>query len=139
MFDIVYIKGGNAANIIRAATSSSGVQDPGVGPTPNDGDICDLPLSVRRKILQQAVRTIENRVEVVQCMTVTSLDTTIRKNQLESFFNTVTLAGEEGLVVKDLTSKYLIGEKSRKEAKWVKMKPEYGDQTTDLDLIVIGE
>lgn len=48
------------------------------------------------------------------------------------------VTGEEGLVVKDLTSPYELGVKSKALGHWVKMKPEYGDQTEDLDLIVLG-
>lgn len=45
---------------------------------------------------------------------------------------------EEGLVVKDLESQYILGEKARGLQHWVKMKPEYSDQTTNLDVIVLG-
>ena len=31
-----------------------------------------------------------------------------------------------------------IGEKSRKKCLWVKMKPEYSDETADMDLIILG-
>ena len=143
VFDIVYISGKGSRSIVRAAveTSQVAVQDRAAlldDMQESVGDICHLPLDVRRRVLKSVVRLVEDRLVVVQCLSVTSLDTAVRKTQLETFFNTVTLAGEEGLVVKDLTSPYLIGEKSRKSAKWVKMKPEYGDQTTDLDLIVLG-
>lgn len=143
VFDIVYISGKGSRSIVKAAveTSQVPVQDRAVlleNMQESVGDICHLPLDVRRRVLKSVVRLVEDRLVIVQCLSVTSLDITARKAQLEAFFNTVTLAGEEGLVVKDLTSPYLIGEKSRKSAKWVKMKPEYGDQTTDLDLIVIG-
>jgi hypothetical protein len=33
---------------------------------------------------------------------------------------------------------YELGEKSRGTALWVKMKPEYGDQTEDLDMLILG-
>ena len=139
----MYISGKGSSSIVRAAveTSQVTVQDRAalLGDVQDSvGDICHLPLDVRRRVLKSVVRLVEDRLEIVQCFSVTSLDISIRKAQLEAFFNTATLAGEEGLVVKDLTSPYFIGEKSRKSAKWVKMKPEYGDQTTDLDLIVIG-
>lgn len=143
VFDIVYISGKGSRSIVKAAveTSQVPVQDRAAlleNMQESVGDICHLPMDVRRRVLKSVVRLVEDRLVIVQSLSVTSLDITARKAQLEAFFNTVTLAGEEGLVVKDLTSPYLIGEKSRKSAKWVKMKPEYGDQTTDLDLIVIG-
>jgi hypothetical protein len=34
---------------------------------------------------------------------------------------------------------YELGEKSRGTALWVKMKPEYGDQTEDLDMLILGK
>ena len=126
------IGGGTVGGIRGGGGGGVGVRG-GVG-----GDLSRYPLGVRRRLLHAVIRPIENRFEIVQCQTVTSLDVNTRRSQLESFFNTVTLAGEEGLMVKDLTGSYVIGERSKKAAKWVKMKPEYGDQTTDLDLIVIG-
>jgi hypothetical protein len=38
-----------------------------------------------------------------------------------------------------LVCSYELGEKSRGTALWVKMKPEYGDQTEDLDMLILGE
>jgi hypothetical protein len=38
-----------------------------------------------------------------------------------------------------VTCSYELGEKSRGTALWVKMKPEYGDQTEDLDMLILGE
>lgn len=45
---------------------------------------------------------------------------------------------EEGLMVKDLTSPYVVGEKSRSRQHWIKMKADYSDQTTNLDVLVLG-
>ncbi|CAN0389132.1 unnamed protein product, partial [Discosporangium mesarthrocarpum] len=44
----------------------------------------------------------------------------------------------EGLVLKDLKSSYQLGEKSRHSGSWVKMKPEYSDQTSDMDLLILA-
>lgn len=142
VFDIIYVDGPGSVEIVTAAIEEAKVTV-AVEYCPNPisgsvGDISHLPLAVRRRILHKALRKESNRCEVVQCASVTSLDVGTRRTQLEDFFNIVTLAGEEGLVVKNLSSKYYLGEKSRKIAKWIKMKPEYGDQTTDLDFVVIG-
>jgi DNA ligase-4 len=47
----------------------------------------------------------------------------------------MTQAGEEGLVVKDLLSTYILAERTKR---WVKMKPDYSNMAADLDLIVLG-
>ena len=143
VFDIMYVSGPGVSAIVTAAIEAAEVtvsaehrNDPSGDSV---GDISQLPLAVRRRILHKVMIKVPNRFEMVQCASVTALDVGARRIQLEDFFNTVTLAGEEGLVVKDLTSKYYLGEKSRKTSKWIKMKPEYGDQTTDLDFVVIGD
>lgn len=41
-------------------------------------------------------------------------------------------------MVKDLTSPYVVGEKSRSRQHWIKMKADYSDQTTNLDVLVLG-
>ena len=142
IFDIIYVDGPGATEIVTAAIEEAkatvAIECCSYPISGSVGDISHLPLAVRRRILHKALRKVPNRCEVVQCASVTALDVGKRRAELEDFFNTVTLAGEEGLVVKNLSSKYYIGEKSRKIAKWIKMKPEYGDQTTDLDFVVIG-
>ena len=45
---------------------------------------------------------------------------------------------EEGIVVKDLTSPYILGQKSRSLQHFIKMKPDYSDEAPSLDLIVLG-
>jgi ATP-dependent DNA ligase len=61
-----------------------------------------------------------------------------RQAEIASFFHDAVDRQEEGLVVKDLESPYLVGEKSRAKSHWVKMKPEYSDQTANLDVCVVG-
>lgn len=49
--------------------------------------------------------------------------------------------GEEGLVVKELSSPYVFGTaRSRTQAYWRKIKPDYGDvhAASDIDAVVIG-
>ena len=103
----------------------------------NIGDISPLPLILRRKILTSLVNPIESIVEIVQSKSVFVKDVFTRVEELQLYFNSIVEAQQEGLVVKNLLSPYVIGEKSRQLAYWVKAKPEYGD-TEDLDLIVLG-
>ena len=134
-FDVIFLEGPQAQTIIQAALQECGIFGRYVPP----GEITNLPLVVRRSILTKVVAPIPNRVDIVPSRIVTTQDTALRKEQIESYFNELTLAGEEGLVIKNLNSCYELGEKSRGMALWVKMKPEYGDQTEDLDLLILGD
>ena len=87
------------------------------------GEITNLPLVVRRNILQRLVHPLPNRVSIVPGRVVSSTDASVRKEQIEAYFNEITLSGEEGLVIKNLNGPYELGEKSRATALWVKMKP----------------
>lgn len=133
-FDILYLEGPASERIIQTSLQECGIYGRYVPP----GEITNLPLIVRRAILSKVLSPIPNRVDIVPSRIVTAQDTNMRKEQIEAYFNEVTLAGEEGLVIKNLNSCYELGEKSRAAALWVKMKPEYGDQTDDLDLLVLG-
>jgi hypothetical protein len=93
---------------------------------------------VRRALLPYVVNLQEKRIEIVRSEAVFSHSLIERKARLENFFNRVSVEGEEGLVVKDGFSPYLLGMRSRQSQNWVKMKPEYSDLTRDLDLIILG-
>lgn len=102
------------------------------------GDLLHLPLCVRRALIPLVLRLREKRIEIVRSEAVYSCNPSERKSRLETFFNHVSANGEEGLVVKDALSPYLLGMRSRQALFWVKMKPEYSDMTRDLDLIILG-
>lgn len=78
------------------------------------------------------------RVEIVKHKIVSSKDKTLRVSEIENYFTELVEAGEEGLVLKGLSSSYILGEKSRQLQLWVKLKPDYGGLTTDLDVLVLG-
>jgi len=59
-----------------------------------------------------------------------------RKMKLEEYFDEIILDGSEGLVVKNLDSPYILDD--RNASRWVKMKPDYGNGTKDMDLILLG-
>lgn len=101
-------------------------------------DILHFPLLIRRALLPYIVSLKEKRIEIVRSEIVYSHSLMERKARLENFFNQVSVEGEEGLVVKDGFSPYLLGMRSRQSQNWVKMKPEYSDLTRDLDLIILG-
>eukprot|EP01034_Spumella_vulgaris_P024412 gene24412-30756_t len=133
-FDLVYFDGPEAGQIIDDAMNECGIDERFV----DTGEISHLPLAVRRKILTKILHPVANRFDMVKSRSVLSADVTERRAAIEAFFNEVTVAGEEGLVIKNLSSTYELGEKSRGTGSWVKMKPEYGDQTEDLDLLILG-
>jgi ATP-dependent DNA ligase len=101
-------------------------------------DILHFPLLIRRALLPYLVSLQEKRIEIVRSEAVFSHSLLERKARLENFFNRVSVEGEEGLVVKDGLSPYLLGMRSRQSQSWVKMKPEYSDLTRDLDLVILG-
>ena len=61
-----------------------------------------------------------------------------RKKKLLEYFDECVAAGDEGLVVKNLSSTYFVGERSREQKKWIKMKPDYSDEVESLDLLILG-
>jgi ATP-dependent DNA ligase len=101
-------------------------------------DLLHYPLLTRRALLSRVVQLQDKRIEIVRSETVFSLSVMERKARIENFFNQISVEGEEGLVVKDGLSPYLLGMRSRQSQHWVKMKPEYSDLTRDLDLIILG-
>ena len=58
-----------------------------------------------------------------------------RRKALERFYNMAMDGQFEGIMVKDLTAAYDIGGRS---PSWIKVKPDYGGHTRDLDMIVVG-
>ena len=85
----------------------------------------------RREILQSIVKTNRsNTIELVKQNVSSNL------NQIEIFFRKAKYEGCEGLMLKQLDSKYRAG---AREFLWMKLKKEYGTTLVDsFDLTVIG-
>lgn len=98
VFDILYLEGPQAERIIQSSLQECGIFGRYVPP----GEITNLPLVVRRSILGKVIAPIPNRVDIVPSRVVTAQDRALRMEQIEAYFNEVTLAGEEGLVIKNL-------------------------------------
>jgi hypothetical protein len=98
VFDILFLDGPTAEHIIQSSLQECGIFGRYVPP----GEITNLPLVVRRAILTKVISPIPNRVDIVPGRIVTAQDTALRMEQIEAYFNEVTLAGEEGLVIKNL-------------------------------------
>ncbi len=88
-------------------------------------------------MLAKAVTLTADRVDLIERHDVYSTDTTIRRQRIRDYFAQCVNNGDEGIVVKDLHSTYQLGVDSRGTG-WVKMKPEYGDMTLDMDMLVLG-
>jgi ATP-dependent DNA ligase len=83
--------------------------------------VSSWPLASRRRLLKEIVSEVPRRLEFVKCEEVGEGTKEMRCAALAAFFNRAVETGQEGLVVKDLSSPYLIGEKSRARSHWVSM------------------
>ncbi|CAM9320873.1 unnamed protein product [Ectocarpus sp. 12 AP-2014] len=146
VFDVLYAEGSSGGledggmmdEVVRDAVRNS------IAPCPpptevQAGNLTALPLDVRRKVLRSIVTENEHRLEFVKSWEVPAGDEVERKKQLDECFEQRAIhLNEEGLVVKDLHGHYMIGDKSKKTPLWIKMKPEYSDQTEDMDLLILA-
>ena len=140
-FDVVYLSGegfaeraGEGAQAMeqRLGIVLSAAQLAALQP----GQLTHLPLALRRYLLSKAMCEVESRIEMCEHEEVVSGDKMVRCEALSRFFERVILRNEEGLVVKDLSSPYILGEASRtKQSPWVKLKPDYNDQVTFFLLV----
>lgn len=152
VFDVVYAEGVGVAEdvnrILRnyAREEAEGLHTSDLStiiPTSDlaamGGELTQLPLYARRLFLKDRLIVKPQRVILMQHKLILAADVLDRQRHLEAYFNEMMETGEEGLVVKCWTSTYELGEKSRsRNAKWIKMKPEYSNNMTDLDLLILG-
>jgi len=140
VFDIVYLDDPRAPEVLarccagRLADVEPSVAQGRVKP----GPITTLPLRARRDLLEAIVEPEPKKLKLVRHTRIESTDPEQRVEKLMDAFEEALQDMEEGLMVKDLTSAYLHGEKARGLQQWCKMKPEFSDQTTNLDVIVLG-
>jgi DNA ligase-1 len=94
-------------------------------------DLTNYEYLKRRKILETIVKENKNNtIDVVQQIVSSDL------LQIENFFNQAKLDGCEGLMLKQLNSRYRAG---AREYLWMKLKKEYDNSLGDsFDLTVIG-
>lgn len=95
--------------------------------------LLDLPLEERREILKQVVRFIPNRIMLSEMRLVKGTPEE-RTAILTRHLSHAIAYGLEGLVVKDVKSRYEPGSRH-----WVKVKKDYMDGCADtVDLVVLG-
>lgn len=96
----------------------------------NDKCVMDLPLSQRRELLEKSVIQKPRQFEIVAQTKVTNL------NDINSAIDRVLLNQEEGIILKDLNSLYVAGERKNS---WLKIKPDYIEGlVNDLDVLIVG-
>ena len=90
----------------------------------NDGEVIDLPLKERRKILESVVK--ESKIIKIAKQVVTN-----KKEEIERVFKEALDAGHEGAMLKNPNSPYTPGKRGRH---WLKLK----EVMETLDLVVVG-
>ena len=105
-FDVTFVEGPSSQALIQSALRECGVMHKVVP----SGEVTNLPLLVRKRILSSLVSPIANRVDLISYKAVTEADVKLRAELLEAYYNDVVTAGEEGLIVKNLNSSYKLGE-----------------------------
>ena len=143
VFDIVYIEGPSAVDIIQKHIDDRDrTINPEVINMHKDGDIRHLPLAIRKEILKDIFIPETNRLELVPSSLFNSKLSAKNQIDLEAYFADTVNNGEEGLVVKSLSSPYKLGtvDTRIRADYWVKMKPDYGDTGAfnEIDVLVLG-
>ncbi len=137
VFDIVYIfDEENSEKILCESVSGSHI---GYKGNVKPGSLMGVPLDIRRRVLRNVMTEKRHRLEFAKDVELWDGDTAQRQVKLEEFFTEMAiLQHEEGIVVKSLESTYSLGEMGRETKDWIKVKPDYSDQTPSLDCLVVG-
>jgi len=91
----------------------------------DDKMLFNLPFIERRKLLEKSIKPVPNKFQLAKQFVTNDL------KEAEKFYKEVLKSGEEGVMVKNLDSKYQPG---RRVGYWLKVKP----IMEPLDLVVIG-
>ncbi|KAJ9141313.1 hypothetical protein P3X46_031861 [Hevea brasiliensis] len=110
-----------------------------------DTSVIHQSLRERHDLLRKFVRPLKGRLEILvpdgglndhrlpgepPCSLIA-----YNVNDVERFFEETVKNRDEGIIIKDLGSKW---EPSDRSGKWLKMKPEYIQAASDLDVLIIG-
>jgi len=140
VFDVVYVQGEGTARMVVDACRKyeTRCHEKSVNRR-TCGTLVHYPLAVRRELLTKVVEFEDRRIELIRHRVVDSHDPVIRQRALDEYYQECIVRGEEGIVVKNLASVYVHGtEATRRLGFWVKMKPDYGGEVHDLDVVVLG-
>ncbi|KAL6843747.1 hypothetical protein ACP4OV_026318 [Aristida adscensionis] len=110
-----------------------------------DTSVIHQSLKERHEILQKVVKPLKGHLEIL--IPTSSLNVYRPKDEpcwsivaqsledVEKFFKETVENRDEGIILKDLDSKWEPGDRS---GKWLKLKPDYIHAGADLDVIIIG-
>ena len=105
----------------------------------NDELLTGHPYETRRNRLAQVIRENPTHVQLLPYYIVRERDETARFNLVMEALDKIILEDEEGLVVKSLSSPYMLGESGRQKGYWVKVKPDYvNGLQNQMDCIILG-
>eukprot|EP00252_Welwitschia_mirabilis_P019931 TRINITY_DN4748_c0_g2_i1.p1 TRINITY_DN4748_c0_g2~~TRINITY_DN4748_c0_g2_i1.p1 ORF type:complete len:1164 (+),score=257.65 TRINITY_DN4748_c0_g2_i1:141-3632(+) len=111
----------------------------------NDTSVIHKALHERLKILKELVNPVKGRLEIL--LPQDGIDACRRAGQscrsfiaqsiheVAGFFNYTVENRDEGIILKDLDSKW---EPSDRSGKWIKLKPDYVNAGSDIDALIIG-
>jgi ATP-dependent DNA ligase len=105
VFDTLLVRGKGADMVFKECSVRPGEAKSGL--------VGHLPLEKRRQLMHSIVTPLTRRVEFVKSRVVPEGRKKERSDALFTEFEKAIERGEEGLVVKDLTTPYVVGEKSR--------------------------
>ncbi len=136
VFDIVYLCGEGSEKTLGDSVSASPI---GYKGNVKPGSLMGLPLDIRRRVLRNVMTEKRHRLEFAKDLELWDGSTSQRQMMLEDFFTEMAiLQHEEGIIVKSLESTYSLGEMGRETKDWIKLKPDYSDQTPSLDCLIVG-
>ncbi|GAQ80116.1 ATP-dependent DNA ligase [Klebsormidium nitens] len=110
----------------------------------DDRSLIHLPLRERHEMLKQVVTPLKHRIEVlvpdaklnrepgVQPWTIIPASA----EEAQTYFLEMVENRDEGVIIKDLESKWEPADRSPN--RWAKIKPDYVNVETDLDVLIIG-
>jgi ATP-dependent DNA ligase len=99
-----------------------------------------LPLAVRRILAERLcivpVGIDRTRLFTTKSVVCTASDETERRRTLLGFFDAENSLGAEGIMVKLMDKPYILNQRSK--SSWLKLKPDYSNAFTDMDVLVVG-
>ncbi|KAL2925919.1 DNA ligase 4 [Bienertia sinuspersici] len=115
-----------------------------------DTSVIHQTLKERHALLKKVVRPVKGRLEVVLPNGSSTDDANDQRDagerrwsiiannleDVEGFFRETVKNRDEGIVLKDIGSKWEPG--NRSSSKWLKVKPDYVNAGSDLDVLIIG-
>lgn len=110
-----------------------------------DTSVIHQSLRERHKLLREVVKSLKGRLELLlpegslnSCRSFGEPRWSFIASSVEEvakFFQETTEKRDEGIILKDLDSKW---EPSDRSGKWIKLKPDYINTGSDLDVLIIG-